>query len=249
MTEIPTDFSCLVAPSYKMCELSELPVHPFPFSEIPHLRAIVATAEPRRVTLRPKDLEFAVDILLKTQMPKWHASYRCKPPDGHNAAIVKWAQERFAHCQDEIATLEKNALQITKRVGILTDTADGESEGLEWYADLALTIQRMFNAKTEHRITGKDSEHTSWGGLDIHLSFTSSGTSFQLRPRSTSALLIYYAATMITGGAVARTCGYCRTPFIGGGHGRGRGKKRADAKFCGDRGRWEFHNEQNRKAK
>jgi hypothetical protein len=162
-------------------------------------------------------------------------------------------QERIAFCQDEIATLEKNALQITKRVGILSDEVGEEREGvscerLDWYADLALTIQLMFNAWKEHRSTGKDLEHTSWGGLDIHLSFTSSGTSFQLRPRSPSALLIYYAAKMITNGAVARTCDNCHTSFIGGGHGRGR-KKRADARFCGDRCRWEFHNEQNRKSK
>jgi hypothetical protein len=242
-----------------LCPLNEVPgwESAFPRPDL-FLSAIVEAAEPKLVTLRPEDLEFAVDILLKTRMPKWH-TFRGHPdarPDGgrvtlgakRDAAIVKWAQERIAHCQDEIAMLEKHALQITKRVGILSDTADAKSEGIEWYADLALRIQLMFDAKKEHRITGKDLEHKSWGGLDIHLSFTSSGTSFQLRPRSVSALLIYYAAKMITNGAVARTCDNCHTSFIGGGHGRGR-KKRTDARFCGDRCRWEFHNEQNRKAK
>jgi hypothetical protein len=214
------------------------------------LRAIVETADPRPVTLRPKDLDFAVEILLRTKMPKWHASGRGRPLlEPELGALVKWMQERIALCQDEIATLEKNALLVTKRIGILSDTVEGGYEGLEWYAELALTIQLMFNAWKEHRITGKDLEHKSWGGLDIVLSFTSAGASLQLRPTSVSSLLIYHAAKMIARGAVARTCDNCHTTFIGGGHGRGRSKKRGDARFCSDRCRWTYHNEQKRKSK
>jgi hypothetical protein len=254
MAEIPADFRCLVAPSYKLCHLNEIPGAAFSrLSGIPHLRAIVETADPKPVTLRPKDLDFAVQILLRTKMPKWHASDRSRPdrPPGteQDAALVKWMQERIALCQDEIATLEKNALLITKRVGILSDTVEGGYEGLDWYAELALTIQLMFNAWQDHRITGKDLERKSWGGLDIVLSFTSAGTSLQLRPTSVSSMLIYHAAKRVAGGAVARTCDNCHTSFIGGGHGRGRSKKRGDARFCSDRCRWTYHNEQNRKSK
>ena len=68
-------------------------------------------------------------------------------------------------------------------------------------------------------------------------------------PSSTHEVLIYHAAQMIAKGTESRTCEHCGTTFLSGGTGRGKDKKRGDARFCSDECRWKFHNKSRRRAR
>ena len=62
-----------------------------------------------------------------------------------------------------------------------------------------------------------------------------------LRPENLFDALTLVAARMVATGTTFNICKNCKTPFLSGGS-RGRNKRRGDARFCGDRCRYEFHN-------
>jgi hypothetical protein len=63
-----------------------------------------------------------------------------------------------------------------------------------------------------------------------------------LRPTDLAQALILYAARMVSTGTTFNTCEHCGNPFLSGGAGRGKSKKRADARFCSASCRWTHHN-------
>jgi hypothetical protein len=69
-----------------------------------------------------------------------------------------------------------------------------------------------------------------------------------IHPKSTRAALIYRAAQMVAQGTASQVCKHCGTLFLEGGE-RDHRKKRAGSRFCGDKCRYEYHNEKRRKAK
>jgi hypothetical protein len=92
---------------------------------------------------------------------------------------------------------------------------------------------------------------TPVGTMQIHLTCRdqTGRNLLTLRPRTTHDALIYHAAQMIAKGTISQTCEQCGTTFLSGGAGRGKNKKRGDARFCSDACRWKFHNESRRRAR
>jgi hypothetical protein len=75
------------------------------------------------------------------------------------------------------------------------------------------------------------------------------GRKLAIRPNNLFEALPLYAAHMIATGTTFHTCEHCKAPFLGGGAGRGRNRKRADARFCSDACRWGYHNASRRKIR
>jgi hypothetical protein len=113
---------------------------------------------------------------------------------------------------------------------------------------LTKLIQMMFSGRDLHRREAKDLEKDV-GHLSIYLSFKSGTAFIQMRPRDLHDALIYCGALMIARGTTSQTCDKCGTTFLEGGERNSRNKKRAGSRFCSDTCRYEYHNEQRRKAK
>jgi hypothetical protein len=120
-----------------------------------------------------------------------------------------------------------------------------------WYG-LALQLQSMFEGKDF--IAGKEyiwpqPQVQRQGDLGIYLvPGKDKRPVLALRPDNLKAALIFYAARMIATGTTFNVCKNCQSPFLSGG-GRGRNKKRGDARFCSDECRYRYHNESRRKAR
>jgi hypothetical protein len=196
-------------------------------------------------------MDMAIGLLLQTRMPKWRAAtlglgnYDSAPVD-----------------PDEFAVLERNVLLISRHVGLLSVRAH-HAKSSRWYADeahqeslerwirLAGSIQAMFDPADESKkpsrgapgpheeVVGKLGVIVAWRELP----------SLSIRPETTHDALVYHAAQMIAAGTKFHTCKHCRAPFLGGGAGHGRNKKRADAHFCSDACRWGYHNASRRKTR
>ena len=152
---------------------------------------------------------------------------------------------------DEVAHLERNSLAIAKHIGLLSAQRDNENsyssednrDSLVSWLKLAQLIQLMFDGPAGATELGV-------GRLAIYLAYKpDKSRSMAVRPETTRGVLIYHAAQMIAKGTESRTCEHCGTTFLSGGTGRGKDKKRGDARFCSDECRWKFHNESRRRAR
>src|SRR5262249_55027627 len=154
----------------------------------------------------------------------------------------------------------RNVLLIARHLGMLSPAVGPPDspirkflyplrESLRRWIKLADEIQDTFHLR--HRTTEKSFDSYA-GKLNIVLCYRSDEPpSLQIRPFTTYDALLYHAAQMIARGSTLQVCDKCAKPFLGGGGGRSsRAKRRGDARFCGDRCRWEYHNEvRRRKAK
>jgi hypothetical protein len=260
VVEAPIDFQCFVA-RYALRRADELPEEARRDLDPPNVPHLVQIGGAKLIRPKREVMDMVVGLLLKTQMPKWQASRKRRAKkfgeinlrEGADAAF-KWNASEDADLDpDEFSSLEKKALLISRQIGMLRggreiQTAFGyvRHESLLDWIWLAQVIQQMFGFRDLP--TETDIEDVPFGNLTLFMSYKSDGSaSLHVRPERTDTALIYHAAQMITTGAKLLTCAHCNIPFLGGGIGRGRNKKRADARFCSDKCRWGFHNQKSRK--
>jgi hypothetical protein len=239
MFDAEMDFHAYVAAAYELRSADELPVSRAAKYRAWHfgLRYLVPVGNPRLVRPRRKALDFAVGLLLRTPKPPLTSDEEDRKKEIPNA--------------DEVAHLERNSLAIAKHIGLLKAGRDPENsyssednhESLLSWLQLAQSIQLMFDGPPGATELGV-------GRLAIYLAYKpDKSRSMAVRPESTREVLIYHAAQMIAKGTESRTCEHCGTTFLSGGTGRGKDKKRGDARFCSDECRWKFHNESRRRAR
>ena len=233
------DYQTYVAPRYELRRPDEFP-ETKRRKDPPNVRHLVGVGRPALVRPKRRAMDMAVALLLKTQMPKWAvvAERKNKAPD-----------------PDELAVLERNVLVMAKHVGLLGTIlnptnfkilgrhVEVEHESiLDWF-QLARRIQTMFAGPPR-------SIEMPVGSIQIYVSYKPGGSrSMVVRPPFTDAALIYHAAQMVAKGTVSQTCEHCGSPFLSGGAGREKEKKRDGSRFCSDRCRWGYHNQMRRKAK
>jgi hypothetical protein len=127
-------------------------------------------------------------------------------------------------------------LKVARALGTISPNGD---RLLTWY-ELACELRSIFESMPEEQLVG---------GLGVFLvPSKDKGPMLALRPVSLDAALKLCASRMITTGTTFNICEHCKTPFLSGG-GRGRNKRRGDARFCSDECRWKWHNESRRKAR
>jgi len=177
---------------------------------LPPLGHLVRKSAARKARLRPKDMEWAVRLLVERE----------KVPRPFHEVILK----------------------IARAIGALVP--EDEQEELEHWNELADYLGGIF--KGEHEEFLYDDDHNApplIGEVGIFLDRDRYGKlKLALRPADLQHALILYAARMATTGTTFNTCEHCNTPFLSGGAGGGRTKKRADARFCSDKCRWTHHN-------
>jgi hypothetical protein len=261
MAETPLDFQCWLG-SYEIWHKDKLPSGmEFGGLTPPNTPVLVQTGPVKLVRPKREALDYAVGLLLKTKMPKWHAEEKrrrqayadLKAPVGDPALKKFFSSFEFELDREEFSNLERNVLAIAKHTGLLRSfTVDPEPnrtrfEALDRWIDFAERLQVMFSGREAHRELKQDLER-SFGQLNIVLSFKSGVAAMYIRPQSVADALIYRAAQMIAEGTTLHSCAHCGTPFLGGGTAVGAKGKRGDARFCTDKCRSAFHNEARRKA-
>jgi hypothetical protein len=247
------DFQCYVG-KYEVRRRDELPppkcdYYPDPPpDDWPNMPQLVQVGPAKLIKPRRDALKFAVGLLLKTPMPKWHAGrykrdYHPDHEDDLDLDIME-CRKPVELDAEEFSRLEKHVLQIARALGMVgsdqTAPASGSFESLHRWINLLILIRRIFNIGRR-----PDPTPTSVGMLDVLVS----ANSLQIRPNSTHTALIYCAAEMVSRGTTVRTCDNCGTPFPEGGERSGRSNKRVGARFCSDQCRYDFHNEENRKKR
>jgi hypothetical protein len=240
-SDFEVDFQTYVAPDYEFRERIESKDHLKieqgmaaligykPERSMTHERELVALGKPKLIRPKRRALDLAVGLLLQTPVP------------GRNEPVQN---------RGELAHLERNALAVAKHIGRLNARHDAyakyrenESEPLQFWLYLAQTIRLMFEGRRPGTIYPV-------GKMRINLACKSDGSCFMtVRPDTTLDALVYHAAQMIAKGTISQTCEHCGTTFLSGGTGRGKDKKRGDARFCSDECRWKFHNESRRRAR
>ena len=250
------DFQCHVA-TYELRRADELAAKQGrPIFEPPNMPHLVAAS--RAKVLRPtrQAMNLAVGLLLRTQMPKWHAAQKRRAQEfaelaqrfGPESAIKQQSSDPIDLDAEEFSNLERNVFLISRHIGLLRQhefLPDFEKNGipihesLEHWINAAQDIQTIFSSREARRGLQGD---MAFGHLTICLAFKANGVSLHLRPENTQAALMYHAAQMIAGGITFQICKNCGTSFFGGGAGHGKNKKRAGARFCSDKCRWTHHN-------
>jgi hypothetical protein len=258
MADPAMDFQCHVA-TFELRRADELAAKQgLPIFEPPNMPHLVAVSRAKVVRPTRQVMNLAVGLLLRTQMPKWHAAQKRRTqefaelarPFGPEGAIKQQSSDPVDLDAEEFSNLERNVFLISHHIGLLRQHEffpDFEKEGilihesLEHWINAAQDIQTIFSSREARRRLQGDIER-AFGHLTICLAFKSKGVSLHLRPENTQAALIYHAAQMIAGGTTFQTCENCGTSFLGGGGGRGTKKRRAGARFCSDKCRWTHHN-------
>jgi hypothetical protein len=273
MTALPIDFRCLVG-KYELREVRPAPGEDAPWPDIVRV-GDTRLVTPRREAM-DKAVQLLLKIQMpkwdavelkrladRTASPKRRAEILADL-----TGILKQIHPAEP-CVDpkEFSQMGRAALAIAQQTGLLhvshrrieeydkwrSDPTqprwgiDGpDRESVQYWYGLSQTIKALFHGPRGHIFSGR-----GYGGIEIYLSAGSGVTEVRLRPSSTMAMLTYHAAQMIAAGTTIQTCTQCGSSFLGGGSGAGRRgpKKRADARFCSDRCRWTYHNEQNRKSK
>lgn len=204
-----------------------------------------ADAQARMADIPVEDLPWLAGFLVRKSVGK-----RVRP----TAKQMEQAVDLLVRCQWR--QLPIVAVRIARYMGGLNN--DMEFESMEfWYME-ARSLRQMFSYPTWMR----EDEHGRpiWpndppgaqrvGLVGIYLlPDKSGGRKLALRPHSLSGALGLCAARMIATGTTFNSCEHCKAPFLGGGAGRGRNKKRADARFCSDACRWGYHNASRRKIR
>ena len=265
MSDPLMDFQCYVG-SYEVRPVDELPAKDQEHEhDPPNMLHLLQTGKAKLVKPKRAALDMAVQLLLKTQMPKWRAAQDRRNKEllfemrrrGDDTGVREMRRKEIEIDPDEFSNLKRNVLAISRHIGMLGRSFDGKAETdlgyhrhefLGRWIQLAQDIQLMFFGREAQRKLQKDVGR-AFGSFEIFLSFKSDGgTSVQIHPNGTHDALIYHAAQMISGGTTFQTCVNCGTPFLGGGA-HGRSKKRADARFCSDKCRWTHHNKARLKAR
>jgi hypothetical protein len=264
MSDPLIDFQCWVG-KYEIKRFDALDKKYQEYIEAANMPHLVQVGPAKLIRPSSKALSYAVGLLLQTKMPKWWAAEGLDPDPVRAAKmysqrlIISEEEEDFD--PEELSLLKRNVLLIARNIGMLTgggadpqtqasfeDDEDGYvfyHEPLRAWIDLAGWIQRIF-ALREHK---KDFD-IPIGPLSIFLSNRSGQPiSMQIRPDSTNDTLLYIAASMVARGTAVQTCNKCGKPFLEGGERDPRNKKRAGSRFCSDKCRYEYHNEERRKAK
>jgi hypothetical protein len=255
MADPAMDFQCRVA-TYELWRADTVAAKQGrPNSDPPNMPYLVAVSRAEVVRPTRQALNLAVGLLLRTQMPKWHAAQKHRTQEfaksvrrfGRKGAIKQQSSSPLDLDAQEFSNLERNVLLISRHIGLLRENqvfTGSEKEGvllhesLEHWINAAQDIQSMFSSLEARGRVQKDIENAV-GHLTVFLALKSNGASLHLRPENTQAALIYHAAQMIAGGTTFNTCEVCGTPFFSGGPGR---EKRARVRFCGDKCRWTHHN-------
>jgi hypothetical protein len=261
MADPAMDFQCRVA-TYELWRADELAAKQGrPIFEPPNMPHLVAVSRAKVVRPTRQALNLAVGLLLRTQMPKWHAAQKRRTKEfaklvrrfGRKGAIEQQSSNPLDLDAQEFSNLERNVFLISRHIGLLHENEffpDFEREdtliheSLEHWINAAQDIQTMFSELEAHRGVQEDIERAV-GQLTIFLALKSNGASVHLRPENTQDALIYHAAQMIAAGTRFQTCEVCGTPFFGGGPGR---EKRARTLFCSDKCRWTHHNKVRQKG-
>jgi hypothetical protein len=255
MSEPLMDFATYVG-KYEIKRFDELPKkgREYERRELPNMPYLVqvGTAELRKPKL--DHLRGAVGHLLQTQTPKWLATQKrwrnatfTRNDDGEREVR---RDVPFEIDPDELTALKKNVLLIARHIGMLSagspqPATDGgiERESLDRWVKTAEWIQRAFAVRDLETNYGQ-----IVGNLEILLANHGHQVSMHIRPRSTHDALMYVAAMEIARGTISQTCDKCGTPFLEGGERMGK-KRRGGSRFCSDKCRYEYHNEERRKAK
>jgi hypothetical protein len=231
------DFECYVG-KYEIRRFDELPEknrqrERAPAGRPPPTMPYLVQVGPATL-VKPKlnHLRAAVGHLLQTPQAKWDDA----PSD--NA--------------DERSALEKNVLLISRHIGMLrrggpeavTDLGEIRCESLDEWAFAARWIQMAFAVRGQKM----DDHPEAIGELKVFLVNSGRGVSMQIRPSNTHDALMYVAAMEIARGTTVQACDNCGKPFLEGGERDLRNKKRAGSRFCSDKCRYEYHNEERRKA-
>jgi hypothetical protein len=265
MAEPLVDFQCYVG-KYVIMPFAKLPEKYRPYDGPANMPHLLQVGPAKLIRPSHRVLSYAVGLLLQTKMPNWWACRGEIDPADPEIRDHIWSN-RLAIWDDEddldpeeFSKLERNVLLIARHIGMLmnggpdpqTISEDPDSddwsiyqESLEKWIDLAGWIQRVFTIR-EHE---KDFD-LPVGPLSVFLSSRPrQPISMHIRPSCTLDALLYIAAGMIARGTTVQTCDNCDKPFLEGGERGGRSKKRAGSRFCSDKCRYEYHNEERRKAK
>jgi hypothetical protein len=257
MAEPGMDFQCRVA-TYELWRADQLAAKQGrPILEPPNMPFLVAVSPAKVVRPARQALNLAVGLLLRTQMPKWHAAQERRTQKfaklvrrfGRKGAIRQQSSNPLELDAEEFSNLERNVLLISRHIGLLRENGFEREgilihESLEHWINAAQDIQTIFSGLEVRGGTQEDIE-SAVGHLTIFLALKPNGASLHLRPENTHAALIYHAAQMIAGGTTFNTCEVCGRPFFSGGPAR---EKRARVRFCGDKCRWTHHNKVRQKA-
>jgi hypothetical protein len=255
MLEPLAEFQCYVG-KYEIRRRDELPPPKGdddwpdpPPDDWPNMPQLVQVGPAKLVKPKRDALKFAVGLLLKTPMPKWYAGRHKREyhPDREDDLDFDIFERRKPVELDaqEFSRLQTHVLQIARAVGMVRSNdqiapTPSTFESLGNWIELLILIRRIFNLGRR-----PDFPPQSVGHLDVLVS----PNSLQIRPSSTYTALIYCAAEMVARGTTVRKCDNCGTPFPEGGERASRNKKRAGARFCSDKCRYDFHNEVHRKKR
>ena len=263
MSEPLMDFQCYVG-KYAIMRFDELPEKHQEYINPANMPHLVQVGPAKLIRPSHKALNYAVGLLLQTKMPKWWTTRAPLDPADPEVRDIIWNQRVIISDEEddldpeEFSKLKKNVLLIARHIGMLSGGgADPQTnqdpddvgyvfyhEPLETWIDLAGWIQRIF-AIREQKISD-----LPVGPLTMFLSSRPrQPISMHIRPQDTHAALLYVAARMIAQGTTFQTCNKCDKPFLEGGERGGRNKKRAGSRFCSDKCRYEYHNEERRKAR
>jgi hypothetical protein len=191
-----------------------------------------------------EDLPWLLGSLVRKSVGK-----RVRP----TAKQMEQAIDLLVRCQ--WSRLPTVAVRIARYMGGLVNK---EAEPMTFWYMAASGLREMFSNPTWMRygsdgspIWPDDPPGAQRAGLvGVYLlPDKSGGRKLALRPHSLDGALTLCAARMIASGTTFNTCEHCKAPFLGGGAGRGRNKKRADARFCSDACRWGYHNASRRKTR
>jgi hypothetical protein len=246
MSEPLMDFACYVG-KYEIKRFDELPEEEDSDPhESPNMPYLVQVGPAKLVRPKLDHLRAAVGLLLQTPVQKWRA-----------ASAEKWwafyeegTAAPFHIDAEELSVLKKNVLLIARHIGMLhgsptkPETDIGYAECLESWVQTTKWIQRAFSVRDI-----KENYARIVGELKIYLVNRGHRVSMHIRPHTTVDALMYVAALEIARGTTFQACAKCGKPFLEGGGRDRRNKKRAGSRFCSDRCRYEYHNEQRRKAK
>jgi hypothetical protein len=250
------DFQCYVG-KYEIKRFDELPEknqimeRGFAGWPPPNMPYLVQVGPATLVKPKPNHLRAAVGHLLQTPQANWYDASNKWMQAAHDDG-VRGAPFDNA---DEVSALEKNVLLIARHIGMLrgsgpeADAARAKRgltrcESLDKWASTARWIQMAFAVRALE--TG---DAAGVGDLKIFLVNRGREVSMHIRPNNTHDALMYVAAMEIARGTTFQACDKCGKPFLEGGERDRRNKKRAGSRFCGDKCRYEYHNEVRRKAR
>ena len=216
----------------------------------PDAPAVQSKGKSRLIRPTRNAMDYAVKLLLRTPLPKLPRQRRVVAKFGALEAVEN--RKYYPKDADQFAALERNALAIARRVGLLRShlnpdgAAISEFESMwDWFF-LAQDIQIVFSGRQYPGGPPIGWEHPV-GQLSVYLSFKSGRpNTMTVRPASTRDALRYHAAQMSVLGTRPQRCESCKTPFLIGGP-RERGKKKQGARFCSEQCRWDYNNARRKK--